>query len=169
MDLWRESRRTWEDKFHEGKCKKYGKVVRQAQWLPVERLTDYSIVLVSARAKTVTNLPDRPVALTATAQLRACITACRLPAVGTLQQIEQNQGVLILPILKLLLLSLQCEYILPDSVSDGGTNEETIILWDKKRRSYLRIIRFDPLEILGEKPGRKILKKQLGIHQKGNL
>jgi hypothetical protein len=64
---------------------------------------------------------------------------------------------------KLLCLSLKWEYILPGNVSDGGTNEEKVILWDEKSRSYLRIMGFDPLEILGEKPKRKTLKEQLRL------
>jgi len=65
---------------------------------------------------------------------------------------------------KLLCLSLKWEYILPGNVSDGGTNEEKIILWDQKSRNYLNLMGFDPVKILGEKPKRKTMKEQLGFY-----
>ena len=65
---------------------------------------------------------------------------------------------------KMLCLSLTWAYILPGNVSDGGTNEEKIILWDQKSRNYLHLMGFDPVEILGEKPKRKTMKEKLGFY-----
>lgn len=65
---------------------------------------------------------------------------------------------------KLLCLSLKWEYVLPGTISDGGTNEELIILWDQKSRNYLQLMDLDPVKILGEKPKRKTLKENLGFY-----
>ena len=64
---------------------------------------------------------------------------------------------------KLLCLSLKWEYILSGNISDGGTNESKIILWDQKSRNYLSLMGFDPVKILGEKPKPKTIKEQLGF------
>jgi hypothetical protein len=64
---------------------------------------------------------------------------------------------------KLLCLSLRWEYVLPGNISDGGTNEDLVILWDQKSRNYLKFMDFDPIKILGEKPRKKTLKEQMGL------
>jgi hypothetical protein len=61
---------------------------------------------------------------------------------------------------KLICIQMKWEYVATTAGADAKCKKFAVI-WDDKRRNYLKIIGLDPIEILGEKPKPKTLKEKL--------
>jgi hypothetical protein len=61
---------------------------------------------------------------------------------------------------KLICVQMKWEYVATTAGADAKCKKLAVI-WDDKRRNYLKIIGLDPIEILGEKPKPKTLKEKL--------